>query len=127
MWVLNRLQQGIFYHTDNPSYKEMQRFPGFLKEFRDCGFRIHGEGHTHIPLQDELDFDKPEENPNYTYINFGTWRDQIVLKQKKSYRRRGVGRALSVIDLAAKSRHKERHFTYWIEDVLHWGDRLDKL
>lgn len=127
MWVLNRLQQGIFFHKDDPSYREMRRFPGFLKEFRDCGFRIHGEGHTHIPLQDELDFDKPEGNPNYTYINFGTWRDQIVLKQKKSYRRRGVGRVLSVIDLAAKPDSSERGFVYWVEDVLHWGDQLDRL
>lgn len=126
MWLLTKLKQG-FFHTDAPSYKEMLTFPGFLSEYRQYGFRIHGEGHTHIPLQAELSFDQPGNRPNYTYINFGTWRDQIVLKQENGYRRRGFGRVLSIIDFSATSHDAERYFAYWVEDVIHWGDRLDKL
>ena len=104
MSLLNRLQQGIFQQNGNPSYKEMERFPAFLQEYRDYGFRIHGEGHTHIPIQEELCFDKPEENPNYTYINFGTWRDQIVPKLEKSYRKRGIGRAFECVGFNPQAR-----------------------
>lgn len=126
MWLLTQLQQG-FLHSDVPSHKEMLTFPGFLREYREYGFRIHGEGHTHIPLQAELDFKEPKNKPNYTYINFGTWRDQIVLKQKKGYRRHGFGRSLTILDLAATNDNAKRHFAYWVEDVVHWGDGLDKL
>lgn len=126
MWLLNRLKQGVFFRSDSPSYKEMQDFPTFLEEYRNCGFRIHGEGHTHIPLQDELSFND-SNNDNYTYINFGTWRDQILLKQKKGYRRRGFGRALSVIDLTPNDSSPERGFAYWVEDIVHWDISLDRL
>jgi len=118
------------WHRNDPSYKDMKNFPGFLDAYRNYGFRIHGEGHTHIPLQEELYFDSPTDDQNYTYINFGAWRDQIVPKQEKSCRRRGVGRALYVVDLAQGSRYSEREaercFMYWVEDVLSWGDKADR-
>ncbi|WP_019868103.1 hypothetical protein [Methylovulum miyakonense] len=137
MWGMTQLKQGVFNFGDAPSYKDMKKFPTFLEAYRDYGFRIHGEGHTHIPLQEELYFkqpDKPEDRKSYTYINFGTWRDQIVIAQKGKYRRRGVGRALCVLDLVSDTsveciKEKDlnkRGYAYWIEDILTWGDHFDR-
>jgi hypothetical protein len=117
------LQQG---RRNAPSYCAMRRFPAFLETYRNYGFRIHGEGHTHIPLQEDLYFEKPKERQNYTYINFGAWRDQLVPKLKQGYRRRGVGRALVVLDTTGGA-DGQRHFAYWVEDVLSWGDKADRL
>lgn len=117
------LQQG---QRNAPSYCAMRKFPAFLEAYRSYGFRIHGEGHTHIPLQEELYFEKPKDRRNYTYINFGAWRDQVVPKLKRGYRRRGVGRALVVLDTAGGA-DGQRHFAYWVEDVLSWGDTADRL
>ena len=46
-----------------PSYAEMEKFPSFLPGYRHYGFQIHGEGHTHQPLQGELDLDNNESQP----------------------------------------------------------------
>jgi|GEM_PF-586532 len=131
MWGMTQLKQGLFHISDAPSYKEMKAFPTFLQAYRDYGFRIHGEGHTHIPLEEELYFkqpDTPKDRKSYTYINFGTWRDQIVIARKRKYRRRGVGRALCVLDLLPdiECGDEERRFAYWVEDILTWGDHLDR-
>ncbi len=116
------------------TFKEMETFPAFLPEYRTYGFHIHGEGHTHNPLQAEPDIEKGQ---NYTYINFGTWRDQIVEKNagnwlkkllkrtKPSYRRRSVGRALFILDLKPAPGDNQRRFCYWIADDLTWSDKLD--
>lgn len=131
-----KLKQGLFRTGDAPSYSEMLAFPGFLPQYREYGFRIHGEGHTHIPLQEELYFKEPEqpsEHKSYTYINFGAWRDSIVTAMKRKYRRRGVGRALCVLDLlpdpaCAEEEHRDdRRFAYWVEDILTWSDNMDRL
>jgi hypothetical protein len=124
MRLLAKLQK---WQRSAPSHKEMLRFPSFLDEYRYYGFRIHGEGHTHIPLEEELDFDVPEKSRNYTYINFGTWRDQMLPKQKDGYRRRGLGRALIIFDKAAENSDSPRDFSYWVQDLVTWGDRQDKL
>jgi hypothetical protein len=124
MRLLAKLQK---WQRSAPSYKEMLAFPSFLDEYRNYGFRIHGEGHTHIPLEEELDFDMPEKSQNYTYINFGTWRDQMLPKLKHGYRRRGIGRALILFDKAAEGPNGPRNFSYWVQDLVSWGDRQDKL
>lgn len=125
--VMRLLAQLQNWQRSEPSYKEMLGFPTFLEEYRHFGFRIHGEGHTHISLEQELDFDIPATSRNYTYINFGTWRDQMLPKQKHGYRRRGIGRVLIVFDKAAVSPGGSRDFSYWVQDLVTWGDRQDKL
>lgn len=126
IWVLEKLQR---LHRNTPSYKEMQAFPAFLESYRTYGFRIHGEGHTHIPLQEELYFNSPKDHKNYTYVNFGAWRDQLVTKLKKGYRRRGVGRILFLLDAKPNAGfdkpEAERLFYYWVQDVLNWSDKAD--
>ncbi len=138
------------WRKQSPSSDEMAKFPGFLDGYREYGFRIHGEGHTHVPVEEEMYFKTPEKSPNYTYINFGAWRDNLVMKgpadtwveksllrPSKGYRRRGAGRALVVLDLlptaspsadptGKKSTH-DRRVAYWVEDLMIWGDGLDEL
>lgn len=128
MWLLGQLQR---WHRNEPSYAQLLDFPAFLEQYRTYGFRIHGEGHTHIPLECELHFKTPSDNPNYTYINFGAWRDQLVPKQMKGYRRRGVGRILCILDRQPDPRCPEqeaqRRFDYWVQDALSWSGRADRL
>lgn len=122
------------YNPNGVKLKDIKTFPTFQQAFWQRNFRIHGEGHTHVPLQAEADVDYGSSNNvklgnNFTYINFGTWRDQIVTKekdhswQKEGYRRRGVGRALYVWQLPnAKST-----FKYYVADILSWSDHMDRL
>ena len=130
-WVL-RLIAGLQNLLGNKkgklSRKDMVKFPCFLEEYRDYGFHIHCEGHTHIPLQQEVYFKKPEKNKNYTYVNFGAWRDQLDKKQNIGYRRRGVGRAFYILDLKpGASDPSQRRFAYHVKEILSWGDHLDRL
>ncbi|MDD4915600.1 MAG: hypothetical protein PHW13_11270 [Methylococcales bacterium] len=106
-----------------PGYKEMKTFPGFI-----YGYQIHGEGHTHQPLQGEGNMQR-EAHPS-TYINYGTWRDQIVNRKKRGYRRRSVLRALFILDIAnytASKSQQPRTLDYFVEDVMHWGDANDNM
>lgn len=123
---LARFQDFSGYRDTKISLKKMRKFPGFLPAYRDYGFRIHGEGHTHVALEEDVYFEAPDTNKNYTYINFGTWRDRIVKKQTLGYRRRGIGRALLVLDLKPKNSDEARQFTYYIQDALSWSDRRDR-
>ncbi|HXH71632.1 MAG TPA: hypothetical protein VNI58_02325, partial [Mariprofundaceae bacterium] len=111
------------------SLAEMQGFPAFLPGYRDYGFRIHGEGHTHVALEEELYFNGPTDHKSYTYINFGTWRNQVVPARPAKYRRRGIGRALWVLDQrpADQASGGARRFACWVDDMLSWDDRLDRL
>ncbi len=97
--------------------------PTFRPEYRQYGFRIHGEGHTHVPLQEEVNL---EDKANYTYVNFGTWRDRIVQKKPEGYRRRSVMRAFYIFDWAPVN-GGERTLTYFVRDALVWGDHLDQI
>ena len=121
------------------SIREMRKFPSFLPEYRHYGFQIHGEGHTHQPLEEEPNFGI--EHPS-TYINFGTWRDQIVLRKKdtllnkmrgktqEGYRRRGVLRALFILDIVNTKDTKDimpRTFDYFVTDIVHWSDAKDAM
>lgn len=117
-------------HRDTPSYDAMQRFPAFLTDYREFGLRIHCEGHTHTPLQEELYFQipvTPKNRQNYTYINLGTWRDQLIPKKMQGYRRRSVGRTLVVLDKLTEGSDGRRSFAYWTQDILTWGDKADRL
>lgn len=134
-WFMKILAWFRSHHREEAvTFEEMKKFPAFLPENRIYGFHIHGEGHTHNPLEEEPDVDKGR---NYTYINFGTWRDQVVEKNaghwllkllrrtKPSYRRRSVGRALFVLDLKPAPGDDKRIFGYWVDDNLTWSDKLD--
>ena len=106
----------------------LKKFPSFLPEYRHYNFQIHGEGHTHQPLQEEPDLglDRPT-----TYINFGTWRDQVIPRKKNGYRRRGVLRALFILDIINYNEKTKismpRTFDYFVEDIVHWSDTKDAL
>jgi UDP-2,3-diacylglucosamine pyrophosphatase LpxH len=107
--------------------KQMRKFPAFLPQYRHYGFQIHGEGHTHVPLQEEPNVGAKRP---CTYINFGTWRDQILRRKDQGYRRRGILRALYILDLVNTSVHvpgAERAFDYFVEDVVQWGDFKDAM
>ncbi|MDN4503991.1 hypothetical protein QX776_16380 [Alteromonadaceae bacterium BrNp21-10] len=115
------------HHKQTLRLRDMRQFPAFLPEYRHYGFQIHGEGHTHVPL---------EEQPNIggkhpsTYINFGTWRDQIIPRKNSGYRRQGVLRAFYILDLvnnSARVKGPERAFDYFVEDMVNWGDFKDAM
>lgn len=125
---LMKLLQIGSHHNASPSFDEMKNFPGFLPAYRHYGFQIHGEGHTHQPLQEEVKIEN-EQHPS-TYINFGTWRDQIVQREKQGYRRRGTLRALFILDLKNRTDTKDkfpRLFDYFVSDVVYWGDLNDNM
>lgn len=112
----------------SPSFHEMAKFPSFLPAYAHYGFQIHGEGHTHEPLQEEPNI--KNEQRRSTYINFGTWRDQIVPREKQGYRRRGMLRALFILDLENRTKSKDRFprsFDYFVIDALTWSDLNDDL
>lgn len=132
MKIMTWLKTGFFNFGDGPSKKELHSFPGFLKEYRHSGFRLYCEGHTHDPLQSEIYFKEPEapsSRQSYTYINFGTWRNQIVNTVNQKYRRRDSGRMLCVLDLlpAHEKPDASRYYGYFAEDILVWNDELDRL
>ena len=120
----------FFSSLHQPSVKLslMKKFPSFLPVYRHYNFQIHGEGHTHLPLQEEPDIDV---NHPSTYINFGTWRDQIIPRKKNGYRRRGVLRALFILDIINYNPKTKdsmpRTFDFFVEDIVHWSDAKDAL
>ena len=116
------------HHDAKPGFDEMEKFPGFMSVYRHYGFQIHGEGHTHQPLEEEVNIDN-ERHPS-TYINFGTWRDQIVQREQQGYRRRGTLRALFILDLENLTNTKgkfPRTFDYFVNDTVSWGDLNDNM
>ena len=108
------------FHKPGLSYKEMARFPSFMPAYEHYQFQIHGEGHTHIPLEEDPKF--KTKRPT-TYVNFGTWRDQIVARKESGYRRRSVLRAFFILDL--KEENGGRSFKYLTDDITGWSDTLD--
>ena len=115
------------YHKPGVSFAEMKKFPSFMPAYQHYNFQIHGEGHTHQALQEEPNIGG--KHPS-TYINFGTWRDQILPRKKHGYRRRGVLRALFILDLVNYTKTANefpRSFDYFVEDIIHWGDFKDAM
>lgn len=110
------------------SLRKMKTFPSFMPAYRHYNFQIHGEGHTHQPLQEE-----PNINAKYpcTYINFGSWRDQIVFRKDSGYRKRGILRAFYILDIVNDDRKTlnalPRTFDYFVLDIVHWGDFKDAM
>ncbi|MDO9103749.1 MAG: metallophosphoesterase [Methylovulum sp.] len=116
------------HHDTTPTFQEMASFPSFLPGYLHYGFQIHGEGHTHVPLQGEANI--KDEQHRSTYINFGTWRDQIILRAEEGYRRRGMLRALFILDLENLTATKDKYprsFDYFVTDVLTWSDLNDNM
>lgn len=107
---------------------DMKKFPSFMPAYRHYNFQIHGEGHTHQPLQEELNI--KAKHPS-TYINFGTWRDQIVFRKGSGYRKRGVLRALFILDVVnddvRTKNESPRTFNYFVQDVIQWSDSKDAM
>jgi UDP-2,3-diacylglucosamine pyrophosphatase LpxH len=103
------------------------RLPAFQHAYRALGLRLHVEGHTHAALEADVQFARPRHGRNnYTYVNLGAWRDRILPKRNGGYRRRGIGRALFVFDLARLAEDKpEDAYRFYVRDVTNWGDRLD--
>jgi UDP-2,3-diacylglucosamine pyrophosphatase LpxH len=98
--------------------------PAFQPSYRALGLRLHVEGHTHVALEADLQFRKMESGRNnYTYVNLGAWRDAILPKRNRGYRRRGVGRALFIFDLAQEM--PDDAYRFYARDMTSWGDRLD--
>ena len=124
--MLEKLLPVSVYSEDGASFKNLQAFPSFQDVFLAQGFRLHGEGHTHIPLEAEADISPPppSKHKNFTYINFGAWRGQVVDKEKGGYRRRGVGRTLYVLNLQKQA---PAQYRYFVRDNLSWGDHMDSL
>lgn len=118
---LEQIRPSSVYSEDGASLKNLLAFPTFQEALLKQGFQIHGEGHTHTPLQAEADIDSPTRK-NFTYVNFGAWRDQIVDKENGGYRRRGIGRSLYVLKLQDPPTYR-----YFVRDNLSWSDRMDKL
>jgi hypothetical protein len=53
-----------------------------------------------------------------------------VQRKKEGYRRRGILRALFILDLENyldAAEHKSRAFDYFVSDVMHWGDFKDAM
>lgn len=125
-WLM-RIMAGLdrwnqYLRTSEP-LSTLLALPAFLPEYRHYGFRIHGEGHTHTPLQEEVNVGEPT---NHTYVNFGTWRDRIVKKNPSGYRRRSVMRAFYILDKAPPEK-VGRVFSCFARDAWLWGDHLDQL
>lgn len=101
--------------------------PAFQPACRMAGLRLHVEGHTHVALEADLQFHKPRfGRNNYTYVNLGAWRDAILPKRNRGYRRRGIGRALFIFDLARQAEHDPGDaYRFYARDVISWGDRMD--
>ena len=122
MKVMNGFSNLNPFHKEGVSFKHLSGFPAFLPEYRHYGIQIHGEGHTHEAWAEEVKL--KTEKPT-TYINFGTWRDQIVGRKKSGYRRRSVLRAFYIFDLNGEKSESKRTFEYLTDDIIIWSDRLD--
>lgn len=136
LWGMKLMERFSHHRKSGVKLKKMRTFPGFLPPYSNNGFQIHGEGHTHNPLEEEANLASQEGigtspyNTNFTYINFGTWRDQIVSRKDKGYRRRGVLRAFNILDLKAEQGEKgenKRRFVYYTQDITIWRDSMDQI
>lgn len=142
LWGLSRLSRLRWYWLDVALMRAMAKvqepesdiatdmllgLPAFQPAYRALGLRLHVEGHTHVALEADLQFPRPRRGRNnYTYINLGAWRDRILPKRNKGYRRRGIGRALFVFDLARLAQKApDDSFRFYARDMTSWGDRLD--
>ena len=137
LWGMKGFARLSHQRRSGVNLKKMRTFPGFQPPFSNNGFQIHGEGHTHNPLEEEANLNRQlsdatrvKFNTNFTYVNFGTWRDQILARKDKGYRRRGVLRTFNILDLKASDDASDqlgRQFFYYTQDVAIWRDSLDRI
>ncbi|WP_151637604.1 metallophosphoesterase family protein [Noviherbaspirillum aerium] len=100
--------------------------PAFMAAYRELGLRLHVEGHTHVALEADLQFRQPAlGRNNFTYINLGAWRDAVLRKRNRGFRRRAIGRALFIFDLARMEKDHPDAYRFYTRDMISWGDRLD--
>ncbi|PHV13413.1 metallophosphoesterase [Chitinimonas sp. BJB300] len=137
LWILSRLREEIvslgvmklMAWVQEPksgiALKDLISLAGFHAAYREYGFSIHTEGHTHVALEADLQFDTPPQRPNYSYINTGAWRGQIFPKANYGYRRRSIGRALYLYEQTGEDGNDK--LCYYVRDSLNWGTHLDNL
>lgn len=126
LWVLKQVARSQ-EPEQTISVPTLLSLPGLSAAYRDFGFRLHVEGHTHVALQADLAFERPAAAASYTYVNLGAWRSQIHPKANNpmSYRRRGIARALFIASERVEAdRHEVR---YWVLDITRWGGHHDDL
>ncbi|MFC7518641.1 hypothetical protein ACFQUU_26875 [Herbaspirillum sp. GCM10030257] len=122
---LMRLMAKVQEPESNISDKDLLGLPAFGDDYRELGLRLHVEGHTHVALEADVQFQSlPDGRNNYTYVNLGAWRDAILRKRSRGFRRRGIGRALFVFDLA-RLPASEDSYRFYARDMICWSDRLD--
>lgn len=126
LWIM-RLMARVQEPEARIDLPTLLTLPAFRRDYRAFGFAIHSEGHTHVALEAELQFDEPDFPANWTYINTGAWRDRIIRKDNTGYRRRGIGRSLFVFDSAPAVHGQRREVRFFVRDVMSWGDHLDRL
>ena len=125
--LLMRLMARLQEPEADISDSKLLTLPGFYTAYRHLGFRLHVEGHTHVALEADLQFSEPLTRRNYTYINLGTWRDRILPKRNRGFRRRGIGRALTIFAFArAEAAGQSDLYRFEAHDVTSWGDKQDK-
>jgi UDP-2,3-diacylglucosamine pyrophosphatase LpxH len=129
LYAMPTIMQWMSQRQTSPSrvaVKTLLRMPTFADAYRAAGFRLHVEGHTHVALEAELQFDQPAADPNYSYVNLGAWRSQVVERDypAERFRRRGIGRALFIIDEAHGA---SRRHNYFALDLLRWGGHHDRM
>lgn len=118
------LMRGLAWLSDQGAdgkLSRIQALPAFSPRYRALGFRLQVEGHTHAALEQDLYFATPDNDRNYVYVNLGAWRDRIVEKARKGFRRRSTGRALVVCGAGVKG-----GYSYTLRDVTTWAARLDR-
>jgi UDP-2,3-diacylglucosamine pyrophosphatase LpxH len=125
--ALMRLMAKVQEPETDIATRKLLAMPAFREEYRALGLRLHVEGHTHVALEADLQFRQPRKGRNnYTYVNLGAWRDAILAKRNRGFRRRGIGRALFIFDLGrlAPSQPEDAYRLY-VRDMTSWGDRMD--
>ncbi len=137
LWGMKGFARLSHQRRSGVNLKKMRTFPGFQPPFSNNGFQIHGEGHTHNPLEEEANLNsqlseatRVKYNTNFTYVNFGAWRDQIIARKDKGYRRRGMLRTFNILDLKASDdapNQLGRQFSFYTQDVAIWRDSLDRI
>lgn len=113
MWAMARFSS----HAASMNANVLRKLPAFLAEYRALGLQLYAEGHTHNTL--EIDLRPDDAHPNGCYINLGAWRNRIVQKIDRGYRRHGTGRLLLVSNGGTDG------YSYTLRDVTSWSDRLD--
>ncbi len=124
-WLDTNLMRFMAWMSDRSEETPYSKLPAFRADYRPLGFHLHAEGHTHLAMETDLRYSSPPEPHNYTYVNLGAWRNRIVQKYNKGYRRRSIGRAL-IVKGGTNSGADGDSYGFTLRDITSWGDRLDQ-